>query len=997
MHYGFVLIMNNEVWDDIKKQATNMFDKISKDSTNVPSYCSKLSNDDSRIVTDPEEKACQYITAGLEYIYGIQENGDEAHRKDNREFKQTMLCAVLNAYANKLKEEVTSPCTVGEGTITQAFGIGNGKMSAWCKDENKNGPCIECKRAANLECEVGDKKKEEVKEKLKTMLGNDANITQTVTDINNISKNSLCQRAQCVITQRTREKREERKREKRGQEKVWESEAWNDAKGDVLKDLSKAMNNGNETDEEECKSINGESGIPSDAEKKACSYIVKGLKHIYNTQEEGTGRKDTKENNRLFKQTMACLILNEYGKLLKEKSCITEDTIKKAFNVGQGIKEKACTEQPCEECKWDICKDFKIGQTDTQRDEIKKKLLEKNEIQQTFTTIHNASSLCERVKCVTEKWFPNRHRQQKDASNWDGSRGYWGDVKKRLNELSSAITGKKESVEILCENIKDGNSTFVGASKQACAFIVKGLEHIYKFQKGTATTEQMALDNQIFHRTIYCVLLNAFADELIEKTAGHMCPITEEIISEMFKKGNDKKDNWCKDNKEGKDMKCEVCERVPKLNCDISGGTNKYDVKNKVDELFEGNDGAQIRDSLSIISSLNDTLCARANCVTINWFKDRKDGDNKQNWCTYWDTDFKKRLNELSKAMTETIGEEEELCGNIGTGGATSSDAEKKACKLITAGLKHIYEIRKTAVTDSGKKPKEEKKAVHNVQFEQVMKCILLNQYANKITQKCPAVQEDKIREMFQKGNEKMSTWCTGKGPHGTGDCIKCERDIGYKVCTLNVSNDLWDEGKSKKCDIGKDSNGAQIGTKVEKVYKEEEKDTAGRPEINKTVEAINTICPKPPIDPSEPQAAKPAATKPPATTPESTPSSNGLGRSETSQNSPGKPATPKCDGNEVKGDAEAAMKCINLDDDNNVKTCVGTDCNLKDDILKKGTFSSTGIAATTNVADATTSVISVSGFLRTWLYWNSRAPNSKHRNRHSNTFRLNSHSSSSR
>ncbi|ANQ09227.1 SICA antigen [Plasmodium coatneyi] len=196
--------------DDIKGELERLSKNIITNEANMDTYCKKNEEPSSRIVTDTEIKACRYITAGLRYIYGIQKEGKDKNPEDNWKFKQTMLCLVLNAYANKLKEKVTSPCKVDVGTIKQAFDRGNDQMSDWCKEKNKNGQadCMTCERVEILTCEVADNgNRTKVEDKVKGMLSTDHNIKKTLSDINNINEN-LCDRAQCVTTQKTRDKRE---------------------------------------------------------------------------------------------------------------------------------------------------------------------------------------------------------------------------------------------------------------------------------------------------------------------------------------------------------------------------------------------------------------------------------------------------------------------------------------------------------------------------------------------------------------------------------------------------------------------------------------------------------------------------------------------------------------------------------------------------------------------------------------------------------------------
>ncbi|ANQ05805.1 SICA antigen [Plasmodium coatneyi] len=376
---------------DISSSGTKMFEHISTIGGSMEGTCNRNTEKHSRIVTDPERRTCQYISAGLQYIYGIniadegknqQKGGDGQKAKDNRDFKQTMMCLLLNAYANKLKQEVKSPCKIEEETIKQSFQRGNNKLTSWCKDRN-NGKvdCLECKREDYSKCTINDK---EIKDEVEELLQRNNRITQTLSTLNDINKN-LCQRAQCVTTQWKNDKREEKKGTT-----VWEKDIWD--YGDmqkILNALYDAMKSGNTTEEPLCNNINGQSGkTETESEKKACNYIVKGIKHVYSIKEDPKGTDDQhKKNYKRFKQTMACLILNEYGKLLGEKPCIGMSTIKNAFTAGENVHNgNECTEEPCEKCTWDECSNFTI-RPDNQRQKIKKKLLEKNEIQETLDSI----------------------------------------------------------------------------------------------------------------------------------------------------------------------------------------------------------------------------------------------------------------------------------------------------------------------------------------------------------------------------------------------------------------------------------------------------------------------------------------------------------------------------------------------------------------------------------------------------------------------------------
>ncbi|ANQ06659.1 SICA antigen [Plasmodium coatneyi] len=232
------------------------------------------------------------------------------------------------------------------------------------------------------------------------------------------------------------------------------------------------------------------------------------------------------------------------------------------------------------------------------------------------------------------------------------------------------------------------------------------------------------------------------------------------------------------------------------------------------------------------------TLCQRANCVAHNWFNDRttNDGDGRQYWCNFWGgNDVGRVLRELSKAMTNGNGTDAGLCENIQDRNSTTpSEANKKACEYITKGLQHIYSIKEEEKQKYGNQKK------NNRIFDQVIGCLFLNAYANKLRnlEKCP-IEEKIIEQAFNEGNTQKETWCLDKG---NGDCPVCEREQNYGECKLNTDSKLWYSGG---CDKDKDN----IKNKLDNMLRAEGK-------ITQTLTDINNLC----TDTTKPEAkdAKP-------------------------------------------------------------------------------------------------------------------------------------------
>ncbi|ANQ08310.1 SICA antigen [Plasmodium coatneyi] len=426
----------------------------------------------------------------------------------------------------------------------------------------------------------------------------------------------------------------------------------------------------------------------------------------------------------------------------------------------------------------------------------------------------NESDLCNRVKCVTTKWFPSRKRSPNDANQWIGDGGYWKDVEKRLIPLSTAMANGNGADEKLCENIGGKNGTTTEVNRLACTYITAGLKSIYEIERGTPQEgenkekeKRKIEDNLIFHRTMACVLLNAYADKMIELTEGQPCGITEDTIKKAFAKSKEIKNTvpTCQS-----DPICVECTRKPKFHCDIGNDKNQYKVKQEVDKLLNGTSGTKIKTTLTAINDINNNLCQRANCVATNWFNDRKGYYDKQDWCTFWDADVKNELGRLSNAMTADNGDTDKLCEGTNSESKIKTEAERAACKVIVRGLKYIY----NKVKENKSSADEKRKAEHNLQFWRTMSCIFLNAYADKLQAHAPCpIDENIIKEAFSNGNKNIGSWCKDKDNGQKNGCFACNRQENLK-CTLNVDGNLWTNKKknSGPCDKGGNNMKEEVG-----------------------------------------------------------------------------------------------------------------------------------------------------------------------------------------
>ncbi|ANQ05725.1 SICA antigen [Plasmodium coatneyi] len=424
---------------------------------------------------------------------------------------------------------------------------------------------------------------------------------------------------------------------------------------------------------------------------------------------------------------------------------------------------------------------------------------------------------------------------------------FWDkDVQKRLGDLSSAMTNGGTTDHASCNDITVTDGSSVESNKQACNYIVRGLEHIYRIQKEGDRTNAENIrksdDNQLFTRTMNCVLLNAYADRLEQQS-----PCSQnEGVKHAFNAGNQLWNTICKNNG---DTNCVPCKREPNFDCEIEYKNKSYndktEVKDEVEKLLQQN--GQITNSLSTISSTNNTLCQRVQCVTVKWFKDRIYSEyRKQDWCTFWrENDVGKVLRDLSTAMKNGSKTDDKYCDDITvTDGTSNPQANKKACNFIARGLEDIYKIEPYGGW-TGNGAEEKKKKNNNQQFYRTIGCAFLNVYADML-EKLPCVSNDVVQKAFGKSDQIKTNSTTCKTDP---NCVTCTREKNLK-CTLSVEDNLLNKVKGTSCEGDKQN----IHKKLGKMLNPNEN---GDPKVRQALKEINNICPPPPsVKPAT--AAKP-------------------------------------------------------------------------------------------------------------------------------------------
>ncbi|ANQ06305.1 SICA antigen [Plasmodium coatneyi] len=706
-------------------------------------------------------------------------------------------------------------------------------------------------------------------------------------------KMELCDRVNCVTTNWFNDRIT-----KAYQKQTW-CQFWNNDVQNRLNDLSTAMTDTETGDYDLCKNIGEADGTSNkEAKRKACEYITKGLEHIYKIRKSGgwtedDGDKQKKmERNQQFGQTMSCFLLNVYADQLIQKSAengcsITEDKIQEMFDKGKTKMNEWCKNNggTCIECTrkkdltctlnvkenlWDAGGSARCMDYNNIRNKVEGLLKADTKVKRTLNSIcrdctKEGKTLCQRVECVANNWFEDRIGPTENKQTWCT---FWNtDAKNRLKGISEKMLAGAAAMDSLCKSADGKTITLNAAGKKACQYIFSGLKYIYEVKENTALLNKKKARNfRLTDQTMYCLFLNAYADMLIQKTKGQVCPILEEEIKDMFNEGNKNRDNWCEEKKNGKGGDCVPCTRdTSYAKCELSVDNdlwdknsncqeNKDNVEKKVDDLLDTSQKTEpkVKEAVNAINDINknNNLCDRVKCIYYRWGENRKYNGTYQDWDLFWDADVKNRLNELFEkivaAKDETI---DAHCNSTDEKNTTLNEAQKKACEYIVKGLKHIYKIPK------GTDGTDQQKIDDNLIFHRTFSCMLLNIFADEMETKCSANKkadiEKGITHAFQQSDKikKDISPCKTEGDL----CPLCTQDNSYKDCKIQKSD----------------------GDTIKKRFDEmlDPKQNM-EPKVKQVLKAITDICPKP------------AATKPPTTS-----STERRGRSESSGDSAPPPA----------------------------------------------------------------------------------------------------------
>ncbi|SBO27233.1 SICAvar, type I (fragment) [Plasmodium knowlesi strain H] len=506
----------------------------------------------TRPATDPERKACQYLTLGFNKLkQNPTSDGTEYPiLSKDPSFAQTVGCFLLHAYAKHMKDKAN--CLVESG-IKKAFKSWNPTANVTCTNGSS---CIQCTWDDNDydQCKIttNGNAKAEVTDKLKTVKSKMENeATTTLTEINKMQ--NLCDYIRCAAPRWF----QNQMNGNTAPTKNW-CDFWNGAVKTTLEELfqkikSEGQNKSKSRANGVCTTFGD--GNELSVERKACNHITAGLQHI----------KEISGNDQLVHQAVDCIALNMYADKiidLTKKSCpIDEKTIQRMFedwnkennnnssssppcNGGGGNNNVCfkCTRQPdFNSCKLSVDSSLVDKTTNgncTSSEEHKKvqnqmkKLLEdksqsnsiNNTMQKTFSEITKMDhNFCTQVQCAAKKWKSTKN------SSGHSSGVSWNDInnaaENELRELLKHMSqpDKQKEVEQYC-NDKDANWDTLGhkqskTNKAACLLFAAGLQHIYK------NKTKDPVNGPSFGQTMGCLFLKEYAKQLKkmaeDKKKGH--------------------------------------------------------------------------------------------------------------------------------------------------------------------------------------------------------------------------------------------------------------------------------------------------------------------------------------------------------------------------------------------------------------------------------------------------------------------------------------------
>ncbi|CAA9990874.1 SICAvar, type I [Plasmodium knowlesi strain H] len=808
-----------DFWNDgVKPKLEEMFKQIEKNGmdksmqTNGP--CDQFGDDNPDSV---ERKACNHITAGLDYIKDITgdtNSGAQAQtsssQKDDKFFKQSIMCAALNLYATKIKEMSQDKCPIDENTIQRMFEAGNGSntsssTSCLTSGGNKN-DCFVCERKPNFNsCELSvpntlintqpngtctdkDNDKHKVQPEMTKLLEDKTTIKMEdkLSQITNINT-SFCTQLQCTAKKWNFIKK---KNGKPTWTKFWESggevaKLWEELAGAMME----RSGNG------QCDKVDG-TRQATEPERKACEHLTAVFDKLKSIATSDGNKYTILKDNPSLKQAIGCLLLKEYAKQMEKKTtCLIESGIKKAFEVGG-----KCTSSngSCIKCKWDDKVDNcnvtidKISVTVKTKVEPILKVDEQN-IEIVTENMNEMTTLCQQLQCAAPNWFKKHNNNQSGSGSptktwcefWDMA------VKEELQKMFADIEDKGKNTNPACNEFGDDNPDSV--ERKACNHIAAGLQHL----------KTVSGNDQLFERTVGCIALNMYATK-IREASEDKCPIDEDKIKQMFSDSNKNINSSCsifggtnKDcflcTRKNEDFKkCELSVSNTLINTPSNGSctlnTDKDKVHTQMNNLLEKDTTIKMKPTLDKINEMNH-FCTKLQCAAKQYYAKKHGGKSSGvNWDAL-EKDIGRELNELLEYMTKGQSQPNLLtyCNDDAKWdalGHKKSKTNKAACLLFAAGLQHIYSPKKVHVKGPS--------------FEQTMGCLFLKEYAKQLKDLAnkkkkgyswvhPLCEIDKgIDHAFNQSKdimEKETPLC--KGTNVPNSCFVCTQEEDYNKCKI--------------------------------------------------------------------------------------------------------------------------------------------------------------------------------------------------------------------
>ncbi|SBO24424.1 SICAvar, type I [Plasmodium knowlesi strain H] len=844
-------------WDNgVKPELEKLFKNMTTtNSSSLTTYCSSVGKEGSA-----GREACLLFAEGLEYMYkSTNDSGNAAEAS----FKRTMMCAVLNAYAKKVKEyaKKKGSCEINGG-IDHALGKGKDIMNnaaSSCGTGTNAANCFECTQDEQFDsCSIktAGGKTENVKNKLEGMLDNDT--TGLKESLDKIcggqckDTKGLCGRVECVKKQWL---------EDRGTSSN-ENEMWTEVQKEVTKlDSALSDNGGSDGDVDSlCAAVTCTNGATDCVSKRTCKSMVKSLKDIHQMKENGSGSEGAKLNDRIFRSTMRCVALNALAEKLKQHAkqggyaCAVEKGIKGAFAAAgkEENRKKWCNDNgkgdgSCEECKEQKCISSTIENKNL-LDEVMKKLNDgttNTNIQFTLSEIKRKVTLCDRLQCLASRVQLTMGNNR--ADDFWGKEG--GEVAKLWKELSQAMTdngGQDKGGQ--CGTMDDGSGAANGRpatdpERKACNYLHAGFERLKTTPKNGTSTYPILSTNPLLRQTVGCLLLKEYA----KKMKGKSTCVIDSGIEKAFKEWNEKinkSNGQCKDG-----SACIECKWDDNSTdtCPIAtSGSTKESAKEKLKTILPPDDDQILTTTLTKINHM-DKLCDYIKCAAPNWFKSKlpttatgvgssgTPGTPTKTWCDFWGEEGVKKILQDMFQQIEENGKgkpNRTICQHFGDGNEHS--VERKACNYIIAGLKYVNDIK-----PNGSVGKD------NPLLHRAVGCIALNLYADQIIEgsqeKCP-IHESKIEKMFILGNAINNNSCLTSGSGSNNNvCFECTRYKDFKNCDLLVDKDLIGStasGGSSPCNNDNDKN-KEVPTQMKELLDKESNVEGTLSTINK----MTTFC----------------------------------------------------------------------------------------------------------------------------------------------------------